>query len=191
MTKTKIFLVAIVALVIGLLGGIVGGMVASKGSQSLGATVYDVSHFVADVHQGANDALIASKGIITGTVGGSAFSTLSITTSTQLAAGFDCSYDTAQIIGTVANATITLPTAVNEDTCLTQDGSWEITEFANNSTNTAALATSTGGIIAYNPSSTASLVLGSSTSGTYYRLDAYRLNSSTIIWTLGYNGIGH
>lgn len=73
MTKTKIFLVAIVALVIGLLGGAWWMAATSQpSSTNLGGTLlYDVQHFVAPIHNGYNDATIAANGVLVGNVSSS------------------------------------------------------------------------------------------------------------------------
>lgn len=192
MTKTKITLLAIVALVIGFTLGVYGDR-ASQPAKPLGGTSYDVLHQVADIHQGPQDALIATQGVEVGPVGGSALATLNLSTSSLLAAGFDCTYDTLKQTTSTASVTSTLPTAAQEDTCLTSDGAQDVTYIQIGAGNNfgMVLATSTGDTIVWNTSSTASQTLTTSTSGTFYKLEAVRFASSSIVWSLTFLGIGH
>lgn len=125
MTKTTSVLLAIAALVIGL----VGGFFLAPKATSLGATAYDNLYQVGNIYQGQSGQLIASNGVVVGTLGGSAFTTLNLSASTTLASNYDCLYDTISLTTSTAAVTMTLPTATNMDTCLTQNGTQEVTEI--------------------------------------------------------------
>lgn len=66
MTKSKIVLLAIVALVIGFTLGVYGDRAANSGA--LGATVYDVLHQAGDLRQGLNDVLMFTNGTFVGPI---------------------------------------------------------------------------------------------------------------------------
>lgn len=193
MTKTKIALSAIALLVIGFALG--AGFYATTSPQALGATVYDVQHFVGDVYQGAQNSLIASGGTITGQLGGSTNTTLVVTTSTALGSSFICQYDTLKQSTSTALVTSTLPTAANLTTsCLTQDGQHEdvFIQIASGNNFGMVFVTSTGDTFVYNSTSTAGgLTLATSATGQFYKLEAVRYSSSSVVYSLGNQGSGH
>jgi hypothetical protein len=139
--------------------------------------------------------VIDSSGIITAVVGGSLHSTYALSTSTTLTGAFDCQYDTVQETTSTAAITLTLPSATSTAaSCLTQDGTWE-TLFINlapgNNFN-VTIATSTGDVLAYNATSTAGgAVLSTSTTGSYYTLNAIRYSSTSVAYQLTNNGVAH
>lgn len=195
MTKTKIVLLAIAILVVGFVAGaFVGSRVASSNGGNLGSITNDVSYLVGDVYQGFSQTLVISKGTIVGPTAGNAFTALNITTSTTLAAGFDCQYDVVNVSTSTAAITLTLPTAAKMSaSCLTQDGASDDTWVLlskGNSFNTT-IASSTGDQLFWNTSSTVSNVLTTSTAGSLYKLTSIRLNSSTILWSIGNSGTSH
>lgn len=195
MTKTKFVLLAIAILVVGFVAGAwVGSRVASNGG-NLGSITNDVSYLVGDVYQSTQQILVISRGTIVGPTAGNAFTALNITTSTSLGSAFDCQYDVINVTTSTAAITLTLPTAANVSAkCLTQDGAADVTfiQIAKGNSFNTTLASSTGDVLYWNATSTAGgNVLGTSTAGSLYRLDSIRLNSSTILWTIGNAGTAH
>ncbi len=167
-----------------------------------GNKIFDGTNWVASLVLSAGNSIIVngitdidSLGIMTGVVGGSTHTTLALSTSTTLTGSFDCQYDSIQETTSTAAITLTLPPATSTAAnCLTQDGTWETT-FINLSTGNSfnvTLATSTGDTLAYNATSTAGgAVLATSTTGSYYLLNAIRFNSSSVAYYLSNYGVGH
>lgn len=190
----------------------VWGWNALSSSSSLGLVVGAVSHTQGryDAAQGFSvngNITTNSSSLDTNAVVGDAGNVLTITTSTALAGTFPCQYSEILITGTTGNATLTLPAATTTNvyqsippsqdilatgTCLADVSSYSGTYILNQSTNTVTLATSTGDTFFYNGTSTAGgTTLSSSSAYTLYDLHAISTGTSTVGYTLGFNGIGH
>lgn len=195
MTKTKEVILSVLSAIALLgIGFALGANALSGHGGGVGATVYETEHFVGEVHNGFNDALMMSNGISVGVAGGNAFTSLNISTTTTLAAGYDCSYDTIVQTTSTAAITLTLPVATQTTaTCLTQDGSHDETfiRVAPGNNFAMTLATSTGDVLTWNPSSTIGATLATSSAGQYYRLEGVRYSSGLVVYTIGNMGIGH
>lgn len=120
-------------------------------------------------------------------------SVLTITASTTLTANFDCQYDLIDVpTGAVSGITLTLPVATATiSTCLVAPGVQDKTLFENDSTNTIALATSTGDILGYG--STGSASLASSTGSTYTSITSWNISNATgtVMYELGNSNTKH
>ena len=131
---------------------------------------------------------------------GSALVVLPIATTTALSGNFSCTHSIVEETTSTAAITLTLPVATStEANCLPAVGEYNITKIylaAGNSFN-VTIATSTGDTFFYNGTSTpGALVLSTSTTGSLYTLESWDIvssNSSTasVLYTLGYNGVGH
>lgn len=172
MTKTKIFLVAIVALVIGLLGGVAWHVAETPSSGNLGGLVYDTQHFAGDVYMGMADTLVFHNGLIVGPIvqslnsvfnvisniatnglieGASGFSQ-TFNTSTVLTAAQFCSTTNQRFVGgptSGAVMTSTLPSATSTwQLCGNAGGfgAWNYNLITNDSTSTINMVAGPGQI---------------------------------------------
>lgn len=193
--NAKLVVAAILALVVGFGLGVYGQRSSEPANSNVRGTSYDVQHFGGDVRQGYSDSLMMTGGVSVGPVGGSALATLSVSTSTTLLGSSDCSYDTILQPTSTANVVLTLPTAAKSASlCLTQDGAQEVTFIQIAAANSfgMTIATSTGDVLTWNGTSTAGgATLATSSQGAYYKLEAVRYNSSTVVYTIGNMGVGH
>lgn len=172
------------------------GLIASKWTNFANSGVTTkVGYALTSADNSTTTMQISPAGVVYGVIGGSASTTLSVTTSTALAGTFDCQYDTVVITGTPAAATITFPPATSTAAgCLVADGTQESTFFTNVSTNTVTFATSTGDLFFWNNTSTpaANIIVASSTFGVYGEtINAYRINSSSVDYVVTFAGVVH
>lgn len=165
MTKSKIALLAIVALVIGFTLGVYGDRVSNP--SSLGRTAYDPLYQVGDLYNGLNQTLIAHSGNIVGpiiqtvttyvnimynlvtntfTQGASGFSQTFATSTTLTGAQF-CATTNQRWLNTTAAATATMPAATSSWIACGSPagyGGWQNQWITNDSTNTVTYVAGTG-----------------------------------------------
>lgn len=138
--------------------------------------------------------VISSAGVMDGLYGGTG-GTLAVTTTTALTANWDCTYDVVSVTTSTAAITLTLPPAASTTaSCLTADGTWDVAYFllATGNNYNVTFATSTGDTFTYNATSTAGgLVMATNTAGSYYKLESFRVNSSSMVYSLSNLGVGH
>lgn len=193
MTKTKIVLGAIAILVVGFVLGVLGTRNTQNGL--LAGVDYDVKNFVGDVYQGLNGVLMMRNGQFVGPINSNNSSTISATTTlsaetyvnklvlgtgittltpaatTTLTAAQACGGSVLSLAPTVANATMTLPTAQTlQSTCLLVAGNSLIVPLKNASgTSNYNVVAGTGGTLyrsnGNNSTSTADNTISSSTPG--------------------------
>ena len=207
----KDVLIGAVAGVILLVAGLAVGLSingSSNGSPSLGAiastwTNFGKSGVTTQVGFAVNNTSSATTTLVINDVGGYPIqqapngsgnnSVFTITTSTTLAGNYECLYDLIDIpTGAVSGITITLPVATSTvATCLPLPGTQDKTLFENDSTNTVALASSTGDIFAYG--STGSAQLASSTGSTYTSITSWNISNptATVLYELGNSNTKH